>query len=70
MKDYIQFDGMPVVLFMAILVSKLQYMLLGDWIAQCICNAGRKWGRVGKMKRKREIFPLLSNKYGAANTKT
>lgn len=47
MKDYIQFDNMPVALFTAIFGSKLQYMHLGDWIAQCICNAGGKWGRGG-----------------------
>lgn len=45
LKDYINFDGMPVVLFTAIVINKLQYMHLGDWITICTCNAeGKAFG--------------------------
>jgi len=47
MKDYTQFNSMPVALFIARVVSKLRYMHLGDWIAPCTCNTGGK-SRAGR----------------------
>lgn len=63
MKDYIQFDGMPVALFTAIVVSTRQCMDFGDWIAPCTSSAGGK-------SRRGNRFPLLSSRYGGASAKS
>lgn len=70
MKDYIEFDGMPVALFTAMLVSK-QYLLASSevCITQFAFNTVGAWYQ-GEERAERQRFQFLRNRYSAASTKS
>ena len=70
MKDYIEFDGMPVALFTAMLVSK-QYLLASSevCITQYAFNTVGAWYQEEE-RAERQRFQFLRNRYSAASTKS
>ena len=70
MKDYIEFDGMPVALFTAMLVSK-QYLLASSevCITQYAFTTVGAWYQEEE-RAERQRFQFLRNRYSAASTKS